>query len=111
MFCKHGMWVDFLGSPIEEIECATASWCLVLLLLLIAAALGACVGVAKQNKQGGSGIFGEGRSASTLGSSSEDVAAALHHAHTRDLMEAAGHDEVHAHEEHPAPAHETEGEI
>merc|ERR1712008_114802 len=20
MFCKHGMWVDFLGSPIEEIE-------------------------------------------------------------------------------------------
>jgi len=110
MFCKHGMWVDFLGSPIEKIECATASWCLVLLLLLIAAALGACVAFAQQNKHGGLGMSGAGRSASTLGSSSEDVAAALHQATTRDLMEAAEPDATH--EQPPAPApHETEGEL
>jgi len=125
MFCKQGNWVDFLGSPIEKIECGTASWCLVLLLLLVATALGACVGVANKNNKGGTESLGEsGRSASTLGSSSEDVAAALQHANTRDQLHAAEHDMNHStevqhgqyheqepHKERPAPAHETEGEI
>jgi len=116
MICKQGMWVDFLGSPIEKIECGTASWCLVLALLLVGTALGLCVN-ANKNKKDGSGLFGDsGRSASTLGSSSEDVAAALEHAHSRDQMQAAASGEnhsteYHAQQEPPAPAHETEGEI
>jgi len=113
MFCKHGKWVDFLGSPIEKIKCGTASWCLALVLFLIAAAIGGCVASAKKNKQ--EDRTGTTGSTDTLGSSPEDVAVALEHANTRDQMETAEYEQHHSQEtyqERPlAPAHETEGEL